>query len=472
MTLDELVAQMTNPMEFTRLCNAVFTDIYGRDFQVIDGSRGDNGNDGYVSSERRMLAMHCPVKPEQKRDTGYLDKIKSDLAKAVKLRDEGKYAIAAWTFITPRKLSDDVVGAMRAMGEQCGIQISHQEATFLANELHRREHLIRGFPSLEQVRLEALLKEVLAAVRPSESEREGQSAPEPAAQVTAQDTLGDARFHELATNVPSDEAKSELKALAYKTVDPILEINAILLLCRWFDPADDDVGEWLSFADRGVQRAKQARLAGPEALFHAQKASLLAYTFNKILIEHHYSTLADSLLGFGATPLDDDGKERVGQMRALEQSLNDEASTAFSIVNGNRDPEAVSAVLLVLGTAVGQLAHMQKAIGATARADRYLAQCKSMLMAAKDAAAAGGDELGATNAAFNLANQIRWHGNTKEALELVRASIPVAEKYGDRLLLQKALWLQETLETGEIPDYSSGERRKWRDAAQPKVEGQ
>ena len=70
MTLDELIAQMTNPMEFTRLCNAVFTDIYGHDFQVVDGSRGDNGNDGYVSSERRMLAMHCPVKPDQKKEDG------------------------------------------------------------------------------------------------------------------------------------------------------------------------------------------------------------------------------------------------------------------------------------------------------------------------------------------------------------------------------------------------------------------
>ncbi len=321
MTLDELVAQMTNPMEFTRLCNAVFTDIYGHDFQIIDGSRGDNGNDGYVSSECRMLAMYCPVKPEQKRDAGYLEKIESDLTKAVKLRDEGKYAIAAWTFITPRKLSDDVVSAMRTMGEKCGMQTSHQEATFLANELHRREHLIRGFPSLEHVRLEALLKEVLAAVRPSE--RESQSAPVPASQATAQDTLGDLRFHELAAGVPSAEAKSELKALAYKTVEPILEINAILLLCRWFDPADDDVGEWLSFADRGVQRAKQARLVGPEALFHAQKASLFAHTFNKALIEHHHSALADSLLGFGASPPDDKSQKRVGQMQELEQKLND-----------------------------------------------------------------------------------------------------------------------------------------------------
>ncbi len=39
MTLDELIAQMTNLQEFTRLSNCVFTDIYGDAFQVIDGTR-------------------------------------------------------------------------------------------------------------------------------------------------------------------------------------------------------------------------------------------------------------------------------------------------------------------------------------------------------------------------------------------------------------------------------------------------
>jgi hypothetical protein len=68
MTLDELIAQTTNPQEFARLCNSVFSDIYGNSFQVIDGTRGDDGNDGYVASERRMLAIYCPVKPEQKTD--------------------------------------------------------------------------------------------------------------------------------------------------------------------------------------------------------------------------------------------------------------------------------------------------------------------------------------------------------------------------------------------------------------------
>src|SRR5450759_2197785 len=121
MTLDELIAQITNPQEFTRLCNSVFADIYGDAFQVIDGTRGDNGNDGYVASERRMLAMYCPIKPEQKTDAGDMDKIRGDLAKAAVLKRDQKYEIDTWTFVTPRKLANGVITAMRALGAKVGI---------------------------------------------------------------------------------------------------------------------------------------------------------------------------------------------------------------------------------------------------------------------------------------------------------------------------------------------------------------
>jgi len=470
MTLDELIAQMTDPWEFTRLCNAIFTDMYAHDFQVIDGTRGDNGNDGYVASERRMLAIHCPVKPEQKKDAGYLDKIKSDLAKAVRLRDDKKYPIDAWTFITPRKLSDDVISSMRAMGQQHGIEAFHQEATFLANELQRRDHLMKGFPALAQLRLDAKLEEILAILRRQPYGTGASAEPEPTAQRKVNDEAGDARLHELAAGVPTNEAKAEIKALAYRTTDPILEINAILLLFRWFSPEDDSAGEMSGFADRGIVRAKQSQLTGAEAVFHAQKAAMYVWEFNKSLIESHHTDLADMLVPFAIAP-SEQRQKRIERLRGLEENLNAEASTAIDLIKGSHDSQGASAVLLVLGTAAGQIAHIQRFIGANADADRYLAQCKSLLLTAKDAAAAGGDELGATNVVFNLANQIRFHGDTGEALQLVKSAIPVAEKHGDLLLLQKAKWLQETLETGEAPNYAAGERRKWTVTPSPKGNG-
>lgn len=472
MTLDELIAQMTDPLEFTRLCNAIFADIYAHDFQVIDGTRGDNGNDGYVASERRMLAMHCPVKPEQRKDADYLDKIKADFAKAVKLRDDGTYRIDAWTFITPRKLSDDLIGKMRALGQQLGIDASHQEATFLANELHRRDHLLKGFPTLVQLRLDAKLDEVLAILRQrsASTSTADPAKPDQIGHPKVRDEAGDARLHELAEQVPTNEAKAKLRALAYEATDPILEINAILLLFRWFAPADDSTSELSAFADRGIVRAKQVHMTGAEALFHAQKAAMHAWEFNQSVVESHYSDLADMLVPFALTP-QEQRRRRAARARGLEESLNKEASIAIDLIKGSRDSEEVSSVLLVLGTAIGQIAHMQRFIGASANADRQLAQCKSLLLASKDAAASGGDELGATTVVFNLANQIRFHGDNGEALQLVKSTIPIAEKYGDLLLLQKAKWLLEALETGETPDYAAGERREWTVTLRPKGTG-
>jgi len=130
MTLEEQIAQITDPQEFTRLCNSILTEKYGKAFQVIDGTRGDDGNDGYVITEKRMLAIYCPIKPERKTDADYLNKIRTDILKAKNLRDSGEYNIENWTFLTPRKLSNKVVTKLRQLGDSIGLDASHQESTF------------------------------------------------------------------------------------------------------------------------------------------------------------------------------------------------------------------------------------------------------------------------------------------------------------------------------------------------------
>lgn len=463
MSLDEQIAQMTNPQEFTRLCNTVFTDIYSHAFQVIDGTRSDNGNDGYVDSENRMLAINCPIKPEQKTDAGYLGKIRSDFAKARELKKLGKYRIDAWTFITPRKLSDNVVSEMRALGDEAGIRTSHQESTFLANELYRRPHLLDGFPALNQInigaKIDQLREDLLANRVAQRTETVGEIKPPP----VIIDSAGDARFHQLIKGIPTREAKAELKAMAYKTVDPILEINAILALFHWFNPSDDNRVELVEFANRGLVRAKHTGQADVEAFLHAQKSAMLLWDFNTSYVETHFTAIANFLVPLGASPFEQQ-QESTARLRALDEGWKAEATAAMDLIKNSRDPEAVAGVLVILGTNLGQLAHVFRTVSESELADRYLANCKTLLMSAKDAFAAVGDELGATNAALNLANQIRWHGGNNEALELVKSAIPIAEKHGDVILLQKAKWLMHTLETGEIPDYAAGERRTWTEA--------
>ena len=158
-------------------------------------------------------------------------------------------------------------------------------------------------------------------------------------------------------------------------------------------------------------------------------------------MEAHYRAAADILLPFAITPVEQ-SQQQLTRLRSLEDGWKAETAAALDLVRQSHDSEAVANVLVVLGTNMGQLA-------------------KTLLMAAKDSYADAGDELGATNAVFNLANQLRWHDAKAEAIVLVKSTISVAERHGDLRLLQKARWLEHTLETGEIPNYADGERREW-----------
>lgn len=466
MAMDEMIAQMVDPHEFVRLVNAVHVDMYPQSFQVIDGTRGDNGNDGYVASERRMIAIHCPIKPEQRRDADYRTKIESDLKKAIALRDDSRYAIEAWTFITPRKLADDVIAWMRKLGEQHGLRVLHQEAAFLAGELQRRPHLIKEFPTLAQLGITEKLDEILRHVRPERDaldsvQRVGSEQVlrhERRPSDVPADEAGAKRLDQLRAGFPSPSAKAEVKALAYATTDPVLETNAIHLLMRWWSPADDNLAEFHSFADRGIARSRQLGENGSEAALHAQRALITAFEMNRLRTEQHFSKMMS--LAVGAPSLDESAVHRQ-RMQDLSADFSAQGVAATEVLLRGASATAVSSTFQILGTAMGQIAQTLRSIEAVAHADRYLSQAKMLFLAAKDASTAAGDELGASNAMFNLANQIRFHGGQTESLALAKMAKDVADKHGDRLLHQKAIWLIEVLEGGAVPAYETGERRHW-----------
>jgi len=149
MILEDQIALITNPLEFTRLCNSIFTCIYGEsDFQVVDGTRGDEGNDGYVRSEKRLFAIYSPIKPERRTDKDYIDKIKSDMQKASVLHDKNQLEIERWTFVTPRKLSNKVILEMEKLGVSHKFATNHIESTFLSIAFNSNPQLLRLFPNL------------------------------------------------------------------------------------------------------------------------------------------------------------------------------------------------------------------------------------------------------------------------------------------------------------------------------------
>ncbi|MGH8010158.1 MAG: hypothetical protein ACREQ3_24455, partial [Candidatus Binatia bacterium] len=204
---------------------------------------------------------------------------------------------------------------------------------------------LKGFPGLQQLDLGGKIDqvlEILAGKRDAAGdEPKGDLQQRPA----VSDEAGDARLHELVAGVPIHEAKSELKAMAYGTTDPILEINAILALFRWFAPVDDDRGELLAFADRGAQRARLCGLTDAEALLRAHKAAMLIWDFNTSFIEAYFAGVADILVPFATTPFEQ-RQQRVARLRELEESWKADAAAAMDLIKESRDPETVAGVLV------------------------------------------------------------------------------------------------------------------------------
>src|SRR5437867_1749652 len=98
------IREIRNSEYFQDFCQKLFAAEWD-DFQSIDDSGGDKGNDGYIPSQGRLFAIYCPEKPAS---ADYKTKIKGDLAKAVSLRDTYKYKIQEWIFVTPEPLSEDL----------------------------------------------------------------------------------------------------------------------------------------------------------------------------------------------------------------------------------------------------------------------------------------------------------------------------------------------------------------------------
>lgn len=461
MALEDQVAQFVNPQEFTRLCNAIFNDIYGHGYQVIDGTRSDNGNDGYIRAETRLLAMYCPIKPEQRTDEHFLKKIRDDLAKAAKLKADGAYAIDQWTFVTPRKLSDNVIQVMVADAAAVGITASHQESTYLAGELLRRPHILKDFPQLQVIDVAAQLAELKNSIDALGAQRVAHpEQARPIAVPVVTDQASHQRLHALAGGIPSAAAKAELRQIAFATQDPVVEVNSILTLLRWFEPGDDDRGELIAFADRAKHLAAQLGFRDVEAWTHASKAQLLVLDLNFEVVEAFGHHMIEQKLGFPLATADHK-RGQLDRLRTLDDAWRREVRGSLELLKEIGDPGAAAGALLILGTTWGLLAHVRRIVGEPKDADRLLTECKMLLMASKDLSTAAGNELGACNAVFNLANQIRFHGREADALELVKGVIRVAERHGDQLMLQKAKWLQETLTTGSMPAYEKGERRVW-----------
>lgn len=461
MSLKEQIAETVDPTLFTRLCNSLFTAEHGHAYQVIDGTRGDEGNDGWLEVEHRIFAIYCPVKPERRKETDYRGKACSDLEKAALLRDNKRYPVERWTFVTPRELPNSVIVAIRKRAAELGLEANHVEATYLSGLLLRHPELVKDFPDYHVSQIEELLRQALES--PEVKQPKPSRAPEHdifSYLEVKKAAIKDEALKEiiaLRECADGEAAKRGLRSLFYRSTNPLVQLNAVMGLIDQFDPMTDDLADLASMCESARGAAKRIDSKSAEAYLLAQRGYYQSFEFGCLAIKRYGQMMAEQAIGLS---LEEPAivAQRQQRLVQLSKDYSEAFKSALELAHASQSGPAMAAVLISIGNAAGQRAITLTQTGPKAAFEQERDVCKRALLTAKDIYAQLADEHEVANAQFNLANQIRFFGEVEEAMELVKAVIPVAEKYGDDDLRKKAGLLEERLRTGKIPDYMAGEK--------------
>jgi hypothetical protein len=164
------ISEIRNPQDFQELCQSLLCAEFN-DTQLVRDSSGDGGLDAYVPSTKTLYAMYCPeAAPAPK--TYYERKIRKDLAKAVKLRDEKGYVINCWIFLTPEPMEEELHRYLTKKVMEAGFaEGSNQSELHLQDLLLKHRHLRSQFPKLILPDIESKLHEIQIGTRETRDQR-------------------------------------------------------------------------------------------------------------------------------------------------------------------------------------------------------------------------------------------------------------------------------------------------------------
>lgn len=157
------IINIVSPDEFASLCQKILVAEYP-DFDVIDDSAGDGGNDGYSKSAKILWQLYCPEKDNlsiKEQKERYQSKIRNDLKKAQKLRDEKRYLIDTWIFTTTKPLTEDLHTYLRTKATEYNFSCAVWSSTKLHELLSKHEHVEDQFPHLVLAKTHKLVEKMI-----------------------------------------------------------------------------------------------------------------------------------------------------------------------------------------------------------------------------------------------------------------------------------------------------------------------
>jgi hypothetical protein len=139
--------------------------------------------------------------------------------------------------------------------------------------------------------------------------------------------------------------------------------------------------------------------------------------------ELYFSIMMDNRIGISLT---ENVPGRLQEIKELEEQFRYYLNRSIDLAIQSTDYCIFPAVLISFGNAAGLRYIAYNATGEAEKAEALKALCKKCFLTAKDIYSKYNDDAGIANVMFNLANQIRFFGETAEAkiiLENIRSTI-------------------------------------------------
>ena len=464
------IADIRAPDLFQRLVQRLFVAERGTDFQIVDDSGGDRGNDGYDAVRGILYSIYCPERPET---ADFRRKARSDLAKARKLMQQPGYHLRDWAFVTPTPIREALQAELRAEAESYGLTAQFISAVHLEDFYLRSEHLRDAFPELEYPRITRELRAIRDALGQPSTDRTG-TAPilliEAGAQPSEIATLHKRDFTgflspTLSSLVERLEARDE-SALAdveryrLEARDDRDYLDALLVELQYFL----DVGaraRALNLATKGLLRARSSDLHSERAIFAATLAHLKALPLVAAEIDFDMDIESTRVAGVPFTSEEEiaSAERTLRELRTEVTSLIDESLDSAS-ASGN----LVSALVAlqykasVLAFAYFPLAFRQDLAPSpsiAAQIRNLQVQIESIYERAVQIAVALGSDYRLATTYGNFANDLDTLGERQRAIGHARHAIHLARKSGNATQITKSQLLLAKIarETGQpAPD--------------------
>lgn len=474
MKLIDQLSSIQSPREWEELCDACFLAEFGLNYQTVK-SKKDNGMDGYIISEKRLIAKHCfEEKPSiHDKDKEIKKKIIQDLDKAIKVKLRRE--VSRWTFVTPYELTEGQLKFLEDEARKRGFIGSSLCAKSIEVILLHHKEIISKFPNLEVVDIKKDIGEVLnrlpkitkiGELTPKEQEADALSLQDKQnTSITHEKTSEKERessedlkkAQKLSSGERDKGNKVALRALLYSSTDKLAQMQCAMGLIQWYDVLSERPEEMIGICDRGVQLSKEANRLDLEAIFLVSRADFLSMQFCELDMNVTAQIKMGNAVGM---PLinEADRKKALQQLDALDKAFKLDFSNALEKARQSGQAHIIATVLMKIGSAAGNRSIHLAAYGIQDRADLEKRICLDTLATAKNIYANIGDEIAVAYVLHAIANNLRFFGENEEAKILIDQVIETSQKLGDSYLNEGAKILKERIITGRIPDYVHGER--------------